>query len=220
MVGGLVGMSLFIIMMLIFTRLEGGFRFLYYLPLFTVPIMLGFLYKQRSFVKRRVLAILVVLLLAVSLPSFLVHNDRVGVAAVYPQEIRSSEFLSSTYGKGEALKVVGDVSHRRLVLLDMPDTNYKIFLDFLPHYLIGEDPLERTWAELEMLATHFEEPREPHIKNSLFLFSPRLSTFFTFTLRIDPTENPRWQELIERLSQQALIYNNGFTEVYRAEGSQ
>ncbi len=217
MVGGLVGTGLFVVFTLVFTRLLEGFRFLYYLPLFTVPIMLGFLDKRRGFIKRYGLAILPVLLLVLSVPSFLVHNDRVGVSAVYPQEIRSSEFLSSTYGNGETLQVVSEVFHQRLVLLHMPTTKYQSF--FQDPYVYAEDPLRRVWENLEMLVSRFEAPVDLQVRNSVFLYSPRLSETFMFLLRIDPTGTPRWKELQDRLSRQALIYMNGFTTMYYAAGS-
>jgi hypothetical protein len=222
LLGGLVGLGLFVSLTLVTSGLNEGMRILYYLPFFTVPILLGFIYKQRSLIKGYSLTILVVMLLTVSVPSFLVNNDRVGVAAVYPQEIYTSKFLSGIYGNGKGLKVVGDVLQRRQILLDMPEAQTESFFAFAQSYFEGQDPVERTWAELEMLITHFEEPRESYfqIQNSLFLFSPQLSTSFMFMMRFDPNTDPRWQELQDRLKQQVLIYNNGFTEVYDAKITQ
>lgn len=221
LVGGLVGLGTFVILTLVTSGLVEGIRALYYLPLLSVPLMLGFLSGLRYSVKRVSLVLLVVILLAVSVPSFLVHNDRVGVAAVYPQEIATSKFLSRNYGKGEALQVAGDSLQQRLISLDMPDTNYIGSDSFLQGFFgTQEEPAELPWIVLEILTYHFLEPGDLHIKDSLFILTPRLSTGFMFVMRTDVTKDPRWQELQDRLNQQALTYNNGFTEVYHAEITQ
>jgi hypothetical protein len=119
--------------------------------------------------------------------------------------------------KGEGLQVIGDGYQWRLVMVDRPNTNYQGFLVFFNPFFSKEDPLGYTWNELEMLTSHFEEPRDPNIKNSLFLYSPRLAATFMYVHRVDPTGYPQWQELRDKLSQQALIYNNGFTEIYHAK---
>ena len=219
LLGGLVGLGIFVILTLVASGLDQGMRVLYYLPLFAIPLMLGFLYSLRNIVRRYILATLVIIIIAASFLTFLVHNDRVGGLAAYSQEIDSSRFLSSVYGKGEELQVVGDGYQWRLVMPDMPNTNYQGFLVFFNPFFSKEDPLKHTWEELEMLTSHFEEPRDPNINNSLFIYSPRLAATFMYAHRVDPTGYPQWQELQDRLSQQSLIYNNGFTEVYHAEAN-
>lgn len=207
LLGGVVGLGIFVVLTLIESGLVEGFRALFYLPLFSVPIIFGFLSIRGNFVKRFVPAILLVIILALSVPTFLVHNDRVGIAAIYPQEISTSKFLSSCYGNGEALNIVGDSSTDRQILLDMPEANYESFLSYT------EENEDQVWSGLALLVKDFESPGESY-NNSLFLYSGRLASNFTYLFRVDPTSDPKWQLLNETLNQNSLIYNNGMMEVY------
>ena len=164
LVGAVAGIAIFVVLTLVENGLIEGFRSLFYLPLIVVPIMLGFFSMRGNFVRRFVPAILVVIVLALCLPSFLVDNDRVGVAAMYPQEITASTFLGSHYGNGESLNIVGDSSTVRQILFDLPEANYEGFLSFAI-YLDDNQAL----SELELLFKDFESPGSSY-KNSLFLY--------------------------------------------------
>jgi hypothetical protein len=216
LVGGLVGLGIFVIIMLAFTGLDEGIRALYYVPIFAVPIMLAYLTNIVNIVKRYILVIAAILVIIISVPTFLVHNDRVGVSAVYPQEISMVSFLRSNYGGGKGLNVAGDTMNQRLIVLNMENVNYASILGFNIPYFAGQDPLQLTWNEIEKVIKHFEDTPEAGINNSLFLYSPRLPTSFEYLLRADPLVGSQWKGFISRLNQQSIIYDNGFVEVYRA----
>lgn len=225
LVGGLVGLGIFVILTILFTRMIEGDRFLYYLPVLSVPIMFDFVNKQKEDIKRYCLVVLAMLILIVSVPTFFVHNDRVGVAAVYPQEESTSKYLMEAYGEGDTLQVVGDGQNNRSVLSDMPHTKYIGWRPPLEGFSSEQEIAALPWKELERLTWHFTDPNAEQndygIRYSVFLFSPpRLTTTSSYLFGIDLTKDLRWDQFISRLNQEQLLYTNGFSEVYLAKAIQ
>jgi hypothetical protein len=105
--GGLSGLVVLALILLFLRGLEESYgRSLIYLALFTVPIMMWWIYRLKN-TRKYVLSLVVVVLFVLSLPAFLLNNKSVARATYYPREVASGEFLESSYGNGSGIHVYG-----------------------------------------------------------------------------------------------------------------
>jgi hypothetical protein len=49
------------------------------------------------------------------------------------------------------------------------------------------------------------------------VFTPRYAGDIQDFLGSNPTADPRWREAEDRLAQENIVYDNGFTKLYQAE---
>jgi hypothetical protein len=206
--GGLVGAGSFTVMT---SLLSGGAeaigRFLYYIPFFAVPAVLRFVSGLGgSRLKRLPLAILAVLLFALSFPTFLVHHNLVSTATYYPSEVNSLQFIGSQADETEAF-----VNEQNATMV-----NY-----YLPYarpnvvYFYGVPAVtEEAWLkEINNWVMGFKRSDDAWL-----IFSERCQNILRHQFGTDPTTTPQWREMMDRLDEENLIYSNGFVQLYRAGG--
>jgi hypothetical protein len=183
------------------------YRFITYAAFFTVPLVLRFLlnlnYRKWGF------TLLLMLFIALSFPTFLVHNGRISIDAFYRYEFSAGEFLEKSYSKGEQLTVFCGRAALTINLYYMPDAYFRTEPDVM--VLGGEVGL---WHAMEELITSFENSRGVQDTHSIFIFSRRLIVPYEHLLAIEPT-HPKWEELLDRLTQTNKIYDNGFVQLYK-----
>jgi hypothetical protein len=226
--GGLVGVIFLSIIVVLLS--PGGaqyHRILMYSQFFTVPIALKFFFRpgaqsqgvtelrsshpspgwfHPSWWRRPALALGLILLLVLALPTFLAHHDQVSTYNVYSYEYADGEFLSSLYGKGEGLVVFVNSLTMVPLKYSMLQANYQGPTSF--ENITNEDVL---WKQQSELVTRFTLKDSP---NSVFVLAEK-STFTGWRLfGIEPTD-PRWVALEDTLASVNLIYANGHSQIFR-----
>ena len=207
--GGLMGIILLSALGLFGT--EGGTqfaRYLMYAPLFCSPILLRFLFKSGAW-GRKSLALLTVLVFALTLPTFLSSVNTVSTDAVYPYEIASGEFLeshSSEQGK--------ELSIYRTNGISTAWTNY-----YIPNALRetvstksshSEDEL---WQEIDKLISNFLDSGYRPGKQKVFVISEKSTNVYQHLLDIPP-DHSGWEEQRQRLLNTNITYDNGHVQMY------
>ncbi|MFC2002726.1 hypothetical protein ACFLV4_02095 [Chloroflexota bacterium] len=214
MVGGLVGITLFMAISGAASQMmELLNRSLFYLPLFTASMVAGFLSNLRGLAKTLTLVVFILLLFILSFPTFLAHNDAVATSTLHPSEIAYAEFLGSNYKQTDGITIF--TSSVYPIFINYHALNLQRFTKF-PTQPPPATP-SGIWTHLDYFTKAFMNT-EPYQTNIL-VFSPRIADHVRDFIGTDITGDPRWQELLDRLSQQALIYNNGFSQIYQAEGA-
>jgi hypothetical protein len=98
--GGFAGIVILALILLLLGGLQESYgRTLIYIALFTVPIILWYVLRLKP-LRNHIFSLLVVVLLVLSLPSFLLGNKAIAAMTYYPREIAGGEFLESGFGRG------------------------------------------------------------------------------------------------------------------------
>lgn len=205
-IGGFVGIVLLGIVTLLLARAEETFRFLTYIPFFTVPLFVSFFFSPKNLARGILPGLLIILFLVFSFPAFLAHNDTIVTDTYSPHELASGEFLRSNYGYGQGLHIF---SYNEFPI------NY-----FVPNACIERPMLQRArvndlerryWNQLDTIMSNFQDSEG----DAVFVSVDRRVIFpFQHFLAVDPTTRLEWGELQARLSQQNLIFNNGDVQIY------
>ena len=158
---------------------QGAQKYLMFAPLFTVPFILLFFLNLGDYKRRYSIALLAVLLFALSLPTFFVNNDMIQMDVAYPSEISSREFLRSNYGEGEKLIVFSTVFSVPFNMYYLPEAELITDPEYL--YLPYDEYL---WIEMDELVTDFEVARES--RHNVFIYSKRLTGGMSTYLALSP----------------------------------
>jgi len=205
--GGLLG----VIILATITTLAtpGGERFVHYLhyaAFFTVPLLMWFLLNLGRRIRQYALPALVVLSLVLSLPTFLVFNNKIGTDTYYSYENAAGEFLTRGFGTGQGLTLANPFP---LVRYYVPDVKYSHQMDELTIY--GRLPEEEDfWRAIDdMIGASLL-----HDQYGVTALNYRTRKIAERRLGISPSD-PRWQALEDRLSGNLKIYDNGYIQIYR-----
>lgn len=212
-VGGLGGIG--ILTIIVTLAGQGGVQFMRYLmyaPLFTVPLILFFFLKLGDYKRWYSIALLAIILFALSLPAFFVNNDMIEVDATYPYEISARKFLKSNYGEGEELTIFTSRFSTALSAYYLP----KAELKHVPGHLDIEEKKD-LWVHMDTLVAIFETPSE-RVKHgvrehALFIYSQRLTGAHEHIFAFKPT-HPEWLKLKNKLSRGNRIYSSDYIQIY------
>jgi hypothetical protein len=210
LVGGLLGaIALATVATLVAPGGERFVHFLQYAAFFTVPVLLGYFLIRDNWLKAYGFAALVVVVFALSFPTFLISNNKIGTDAYYSYEDSTGEFLHRWYGNGEGLILVNPFEP---LLYYLPEASFEMGFwgtgdartedefwqkvnDIVERYSKGDQ-------ELYMIHGGLKEVGESHFGIS----------------RIDP----RWDVIDERIQDTVQeyygIYDNGYVQIYTNEG--
>lgn len=208
-VGGLAG----IIALTIIVTLAGmgGFqfaRFLKYASFFTIPLILLFILNLDDFKRRFSIALLTILLFALSLPTLFVYNNMIMTQAFYPSEVSGSKFLKSVYGEGEELDIYCGIFHRPLNRYWLPKVNVYREDDLI--YFEGNP--RKLWPTVNVIVDRFLNwygERE----HSVYVYSNRLTGSYQHVFGFEPT-HPEWLKVKNKLSGENKVYTNGDYQIY------
>ncbi len=207
--GGLVGL---LMLSGTITLLSAGgaqsYRFLLYGAFFTVPIILRFLVGLPRNRRRLAVRLAISLFFVLSFPTFLAHNNLVGVSTYYPSELQASSFLAQNYGNnGRDLTVYG--FNLASMLDGIPDANFRL----LPE-AIQLKSQEAFWTSADDFITAYESQGHRPGESVLFGFSKRAKALNEHLLGIRP-EDPRWNQIADRLSYASdAIFDSGTVQLY------
>jgi len=190
------------------------YRFLMYGSFFTTPILLRFLAslgkgKQEIFNKIDVVALLIMLFFALSLPTFLAYNDRINIDTYYPYELSVGGFLSSVYGKGDGVTIYVDGSTAPIVGYYMPSSHFRTEVAW--SYVKSKEEVFQSidnWL-LNFLATKNDIGQH----DIMLLFSKRLPIPYERDLGINSTD-PYWNQLKYKLQYVNRVYDNQHVQIY------
>jgi hypothetical protein len=213
--GGLAGTVLLALILLFLGGLQESYgRTLIYIALFTIPIILWRVYYLTT-TRKYVIMLLVTVLFLLSLPAFLLNSKAIASSTYYPCEIASGEFLKSSYGNGSGLHVYGMEGSAYYLTYYLPNA----YLDYAyPPQLRSRD-IAYIWNVVNKYVTSIEEGNreEPAwaTGDSIIMFSPKWDAPFRDYIGIDIKNSPEWHQLESRLSDNNLIYDNGFVRIYQ-----
>lgn len=207
-VGGLIGITLFCgVSFLISPGGEQGQRFLMYLPLCLVPIILGFFINLGWHIRKYIFGTLAILLFISGLPSFLAYNNTVSTDAFYPQDFSTGRFVESAYGDINNLKVFSEGTDTSIATnYEVPNANY--YLGASNFTLLKN--VNAVWQALDELLSTYENSQGQRI----FIFSIRTEVPYEHTFGIKPTD-PNWQIILETLQDGNEVYNNNSVQIYQ-----
>jgi hypothetical protein len=226
-IGGVLGVAVFFVISFFITPgIDSGLRSLRYLPLFTIPILLGFLshLSQNTppatplrslnsngfrrgiancfgWCKRSTFAVLVILFLVSSLPLFLVDKTYVCSDNIYPYENSAGRFIESTYTT-KGLELFSDE------FTGISYTYYCIGASF--QNVLPTKSADSLITNMNGLIYKFQNSS---MGNSIFVLSERFRQPFHQLALVDAAD-PRWVENINKLAQNDKIYDNGHTTIY------
>lgn len=207
--GGLLG----VIMLAALATLvaPGGERFihfLHYAAFFTVPVLVRTSLYLGKRIKGYGFALLVILCLVISFPTFLVFNNKIGTDAFYSYEMTSGEFLERSYGNGEGLTVVNPCIPATYYL---PGAHSEMGYWYATN--VGNE--DEFWQKIDAIVGAYSTSRGGH---ALFMVVDRLEVTGESVVGISPTD-PRWQgiedEIGDSLMDTSRIYDNGHVQTYK-----
>ena len=208
--GGLLGVILLTLIGIFGTA--GGYqftRFLLYTPLFCAPILLMFLHGSKT-LGRWGLALVIVLVFALALPTFLSSVNTVSTDAIYPYECAAGEFMESNSDEESEGHIVYGLTagSTAWAYYYIPDTLVRRVTRV---YYVGSE--DEVWQEVDKLVTRFQHEWTMPGKQKVLVISEKTTVIGQHLLGI-PRDHPRWEELRELLSSTNRIYNNGHVLMY------
>ena len=214
--GGLVAV---IILSIAITLLSMGgaeyYRFLLYAAFFTIAIILRFLLSSPRTWRRFALGLAISLFFVLSFPTFLAHNNMVGVSTYYPSELEAGSLLRETSaGEGQGLTVFFDQGDVGVLSFSVPDARFVT----TPQGAELRDKQE-FWQAADSQVDSFKSlgtgTRE---SNAFFYLSQRRMAFAQLFFGAGPQE-PEWEELQDSLVEANKLYENGIVQIYGSIGN-
>ncbi len=205
--GGLIGVGLLGVAIALASSGEDMFRVLFYVPVFTVLLLLLGIKALGPRLGRYAFGALALLIFTLSFPTLLNNNYTVGFSVYYPTELAAGEFLRSQFGQGESLEVFGG---------DFPAIYYVSGADFR-----FPDPLvvggANFWTEVEDDVERFKATAAEPDKSGIWILSDRLPSDLRHLLGPSGPTHPEYKRLfgqeIPRASDQ--IYDDGGVRFFR-----
>jgi hypothetical protein len=197
-----------------FAASPGGYqfhRFLVVAPLFVVPLALGWKpmlsqsWGRLVAFPRLTIVILVALLWATMLPSFLLAPRDIGSVTTYPSEIAISNFIRRQFGDGDNLQgySIAFSQSSPVYTYGSPDAT-----------LLTDDPLQpigQFWDNASSLVQgYLTAPMDSQART--FLWNDKAIALLR-KQGIAP-DDPNWSRLIVDLSTTSRVYANGLTVLY------
>jgi len=169
-------------------------RFMLYAPFFTIPLIFLLLRRRKHF-----LTIVCLLLMVLSLPTFLANNGRITYGALYPTEVSAGNFLESSYGKGVGLNIYSGGWAYNFIYFNL--YNARVATEGQSVYM--STPKEY-WEQIQIVRVNFEKGEG----DKIFIFSEKIKMTPQHLLGITP-EDPQWKDFMGDLQKNDKIYSNG-----------
>ena len=205
--GGLTGVGLLGIAIALASSGEDMFRVLFYVPVFTVLLLLLGVKALGPRLGRYAFGALALLIFTLSFPTLLNNNYTVGFSVYYPTELASGQFLRSNFGRGESLEVFGG---------DFPAVYYIPGADFR-----FPDPLvvggANFWTEVQDDVERFKATAAEPDKSGVWILSDRLPSDLRHLLGPRGPTHPEYKRLFGREIPQGSneIYDNGSVRFFQ-----
>jgi hypothetical protein len=209
--GGLVGI---IILSTVVTLLSLGgtefYRFLLYGGFFTIPIILRFLLSLPRNRRRLAAGLAISLFFVLSFPTFLAHNNLVGISGYYSPELQAGNFLNQTTGgQGDGLIIFNDPSESGLLSFNVPEASLVTTPQAVE--LEGEEDF---WQALDRAAQGFKDPATRAGQSEVFFYlSQRRVASNELFFGVQPYD-PEWEELQDALAETNKVYENSMVQLY------
>jgi hypothetical protein len=199
---------------------EGGVanarRSLTYGGFLSVPFLLMLMQRGSLVVRAFLLRGLVLVVVALSLPSFLGIGFNIPRWAYYNVEYSPGAWINSLYGTGKGLDIFADVPVFWAVSLSVTDARFHIERSFLEF----EHPEEQAvvWKAFDELLDRYHHSR-PDASDALFVYSPKMALYSGSIYGISPN-HPGWRAILLRLRESNnQIFDVGPIQVFsRWEG--
>jgi hypothetical protein len=186
------------------------YRFLFYGAFFTVPIALLHVVRLPASARRLALKVTVSLFFALSFPTFLAHNNLVGVSTYYLAELEAGRFLKETSGRnGSGLIVFNDPNENGVLFFSIPDASFVTTPQ--GSELRGKDDFWKAVNKHVHAFTVFDAGAAN--RNAVFYLSQRRITLAEHLFGAQP-QDPEWKELQDNLAVTNKVYENGTVQAY------
>jgi hypothetical protein len=206
--GALVGIILLSVLATLVSTAGSEFlRYPLYAPLVTAPLLLLAISRLYAGWRRLGLGVVVLSLVALAVPTFLVHYPTVRMDMFYPYEAAPAQMLAR-YGDSTDLS------------LTAPALGYVPYVAYLPNAQYAGTPIQSdlkdkdgVWAHLDDQVDNFIGGTDERV--NIYVLSRRPRVFYRHNFGI-PLDDPRWDAIRGRLEGQAAVYHNGFVTLYEA----
>lgn len=197
--GGFVGVFVLSLGLIIITRggIESLERYVFYSPLFTMPFVSTFFFKGR---KRKLL--LLSFFIIISFPTFIAHNNTVGLDAVQAEEIQAVKWLQRL-----------DTSTSLIIVDPWSFYIHDYYLDISHSFLGGSAALskEQLTDEINNFKTLLRnEGQAADYISVTKVMQLRQQRHFGIT-----PEDDIWKPLEQEFDALNLVYMNGFVKIYK-----
>ena len=189
-------------------------RILIYAPFFCVPLVVLFFTKLRNPLKNYAFIILAGVLVVLSFPTFLAHNNTVDSIAYYSYEFSAYQWLKEQYSNEQEFYYAGGSNPINYYFAPPSAQAVGTGLEFLNEQTIAgllQEKLDSI-STLEKMSQWYD---------SVYIFEPAKETAqFEHLLSYNPVNSPEWQEFLQQLTQQDRIYDNGYMQFYKVRTAQ
>lgn len=194
----------------------GGGRFdtyLLYGAFALVPIILLFILSRNITIQRYFFATLIPVLLIMSFPSFLAHNNMIEYDTYYPDESASGNFLEAHYSSSYNLNLYGVAWLPLSTNYYVPKSTYT-----LARGVTDVNDENSLWIEFDTIIKKFESSNKNTSIISVFIWSNRVELPYEHFLGITP-DNPKWQSFKNQLLNHNYVYDNRNTQMFLLRGN-
>ncbi len=189
---------------------SGGSQFLRYLmyaPLVVAPLLLMTVGRLTLALRRVGLAVVVVSLVALAVPTFLANYATVQMDTFYAYEEAPAQMLGRHATSTSAL-LFGPAGSYAPYIRYLPDAQYVPVPEFAA---LKNDT--GVWGYLENDLNDFTAGRNEGVSIYIYSTRPRATYWHNFGI---PLDDPSWDAIRSHLEGQAAIYDNGFVTLYEA----
>ena len=186
------------------------YRFLLYGGFFTVPIILRFLLGLPRNRRRFAVGLAISLFFVLSFPTFLVHNNLVGVSGYYQPELQAGDFLKrASGGQGNGFTIFNEPSESGVLSYSVPVATFATTPQ-APEMKGKEDLWETIDRQVELFKVMWQGP-------AFFYLSQRRVAAAELFFGAEP-QDPHWKGLQDSLAQANKVYENGIVRLYESTG--
>jgi cytochrome b len=210
-ISGLVGVLALTVLFSFLSPGSGEFyRFFLYGAFFTVPVLLKHLITDLGRTRHVGIGTLVAFFFVLSLPTFLAHNNQVGLSAYYPQELEAGRFLEKIVGgRGRGLSVHSDPAEFGLLAYSIPFARFLLTPE--APFLEDREGLGRALRK-SILSFRHTIPA-PRGDLPLFYLSERRKMLAQHLLQVDQRD-AIWSEAEKTLNEEAVVYDNHAVKLF------
>ena len=214
--GGLVGI---ITLSTVVTLLSLGgsefYRFLLYGGFFIVPIILLFLLSLPRNRRRLAVGLAVSLFFVLSFPTFLAHNNLVGISGYYRAELQAGNFLNQTSGgQGDGLVISHDPTESGVLSFSVPDARFVTTPQATE--LEGEKDF---WQAVDREAQGFRDLATKAGQSEAFFYLSQRRVAINELFFGVKAYDPKWKELQDTLAETNKVYDNDMVQLYESTGN-
>jgi hypothetical protein len=160
-----------------------------------------------SLKKKAFIAIIIIILLVSSLPTFLNSNSRISYLPTYADEVSAGRFLATLYGTGKNLNFYSTT---------WSDSFSSIYTYYAGRGEEGDSAYHNVtayWQRINTLVNIFETKHGFSDSTNLFVVSLKFNMNAQHLLGITPRDE-NWTRVVSLLSQNNIVYNNQNVVLY------